>query len=76
LGVSEEEIIRFMYEIIMWLIELEEETRELIHKEAFYQTEDKIWRAFGILKNARILNSEETLNLLLHFLFKELVMQM
>lgn len=64
LGKTEIDIITEMDNLTQDLLKQEEDAREMIFKQARYQTEDKIWRSYGILKNAKLLNSEETLNLL------------
>ncbi|MCK4526561.1 hypothetical protein KAW18_04255 [candidate division WOR-3 bacterium] len=63
LGVTEEEIIQKAEEQIMWVINMEIDAREYLMDKAPYETEDKIWRSYGILKNARLLNMEDFLNL-------------
>jgi len=65
LGTSEREIIRaFSEAIIPKMVEYEKTARDALIRHSAYQLDDKIWRAFGILANARRINSEETLALL------------
>jgi len=64
LGRSEEDIIESLERVTQQIIEYEGNARHRLFKEAKDQIEDKIWRAFGILKFARVLTSEEVLNLL------------
>ena len=45
------------------IIGYEEEARGTMLKDAKPQTEDKIWRAYGIIQNARVLTSQEFMNL-------------
>ncbi len=64
LGVSEEEIIRQITRVTEEIIEREAAARQRLIDEAADIIEDKIWRAYGILKHARVLTSEEVMNLL------------
>jgi protein arginine kinase len=64
LGESEEEIVENLETFTRRIIEWEENARKRLFSEAKDQIEDKIWRAYGILKHARALTSEEVLNML------------
>ncbi len=64
LGRSEEDIVESLERVTRQIIEYEENARRRLFKEAKDQIEDKIWRAYGILKHARTLTSEEVLNML------------
>ncbi len=64
LGVSEEEITHQIRKATEDVIESEVSARQRLVDEAADMIEDKIWRAFGILKNARVLTSDEVMNLL------------
>ncbi|MFH0981633.1 MAG: protein arginine kinase [Planctomycetota bacterium] len=67
LGRSEEEIIdEFGKTIIPKMVKYELKVREAMVRERTYQLDDKVWRAYGILENARTLSSDETLFLLSH----------
>lgn len=61
LGKSEEDIILSMKNITQQIIEQERVVRQEIVKQNKYKLEDRIFRSFGILKNARIIDTEETL---------------
>ncbi len=63
LGVSEEEILKMFEKKIKNIIEDEVNSREYLTQKVGYETEDKIWRSYGILKNARILSVTDFLNL-------------
>ena len=63
LGRSEQETIEHLERVTRQLIESERRAREQLIREARFQIEDKIWRAFGILENARLLTSQEFMNL-------------
>jgi protein arginine kinase len=64
LGRSEEDIMESLERVTQQIIEYEENARTRLFKDAKDQIEDKIWRAYGILKFAHSLTSEEVLNLL------------
>ncbi len=64
LGVSEKNILELIERVTRGIIENEASARERLKTEASTQIEDKIWRAYGILRNARLLTSEEVMNLL------------
>ena len=62
LGISEENAILNLKSITMQIINQERTARrELMENERF---EDNVWRAYGILSNARILNSSEFMSLI------------
>lgn len=63
LGRHEEEIIDdFAGKIIPRIAEYELTARESLAKHRSAQLDDKIWRAYGALTNARCISGEETLN--------------
>lgn len=63
LGRHEEEIIDdFAGKIIPRIVEYELTARESLAKHRSAQLDDKIWRAYGALTNARCISGEETLN--------------
>jgi protein arginine kinase len=64
LGVTEKEILIQIENITDEIIEREATARQRLVDETKDIIEDKIWRAYGILKNARVLTSEEVMNLL------------
>jgi len=64
LGVTEEEILNQIEKITLEIIAKEAEARQRLIDEAADMIEDKIWRAYGILQHARVLTSEEVMNLL------------
>lgn len=64
LGVTEEEILQQIERVTNEIIEKEASARKRLIEETSEIIEDKIWRAYGILKNARVLTSEEVMNLL------------
>ena len=64
LGRTEEDILESLERVTRQIIEYEENARKRLFSEAQDQIEDKIWRAYGILRYARTLTSEEVLNML------------
>jgi len=64
LGHSEEEIIDNINGLIRQIIEQESQTRELLLSKNKAMLEDRVYRSYGILKNAYIISSEETIELL------------
>ncbi|RKX23875.1 MAG: protein arginine kinase [Candidatus Zixiibacteriota bacterium] len=64
LGLAEADILSQITEVAREIIEEEAGARQQLKSEAADMIEDKIWRAFGILKHARVLTSDEVMNLL------------
>jgi protein arginine kinase len=64
LGVAEKDILDHIAKITNEIIEEEAGARQTLLNEAQDMIEDKIWRSYGILKNARVLTSDEVMNLL------------
>lgn len=64
LGRREDEIIAHLEQIVLELVGHETDARERLRKEQPLIVEDQVARAFGILSNARLLSSIETLNLM------------
>ncbi|MCK4249312.1 MAG: protein arginine kinase [Candidatus Omnitrophica bacterium] len=64
LGQKEEDIIDNLARVVRQVMEHEAATRQALLKKNRAKLEDMIWRAFGVLQNARIISSAETLDLL------------
>ena len=65
LGKSESEIIeKFSGEIIPNIVKYERTARRTLAERNSRQLDDKIWRAYGLLQNARLITSAETQTLL------------
>ncbi len=65
LGHSEEEIIEsFAGTIIPRIVDYEYAARKALVSTSAYQLDDRIWRAYGLLANARCISGEETQALL------------
>uniref|UniRef100_A0A7C6EMG6 Protein-arginine kinase n=1 Tax=candidate division WOR-3 bacterium TaxID=2052148 RepID=A0A7C6EMG6_UNCW3 len=64
LGFKEDELIEKINKFARMLIDLEKKARDAIIERARYELEDKIYRSIAILRSARLINSDEVLNLL------------
>ena len=64
LGHSEEEIIQNINGLIRQIVEQEEQARQALMVQNKAMLEDKIFRSWGVLKNAYIISSQETVELL------------
>jgi protein arginine kinase len=64
LGKSEEELLDYLEKIVQHVMGVEERARQVLLRDATSILEDKVWRAFGLLRYARSLSFEETMNLL------------
>lgn len=64
LGKSEEELLDHLGEIVRRVISYEEQAREVLVRNAPTIIEDKVFRAYGLLRYARSMSFEETMNLL------------
>jgi protein arginine kinase len=69
LGRTDDGIVKRMEEVGQRLVSLEDEARERLLEEQVVQIHDKVYRAIGILKYARVLTSLELLNLLSYLRF-------
>ncbi len=63
LGQSEEEIINSLISVTVQILSQERAARAALYKNGRQLVEDRVFRAFGTLKNARILSSEEAMRL-------------
>ena len=64
LGKSEEDLLDHLGKIVRQVIEYEERARQVLQRDAPTVIADKVWRAYGLLRYARTLSFEETMNLL------------
>ncbi|MHC4660703.1 MAG: protein arginine kinase [Planctomycetota bacterium] len=64
LGKSEDTIVKDLVEVIPKVIEYERKWRDSLLDESRARLEDTVFRARGLLESARIIDSEETMNLL------------
>jgi protein arginine kinase len=64
LGKNEVELLDQLSKIVQHVMAVESRARQLLLRDATTILEDKVWRAFGLLRYARSLSFEETMNLL------------
>ena len=64
LGQSEQDIVEGLLGVAGKLVDYERDGQETLLGEARAQVEDKVWRALGLLSSARVLSSQEFMNLL------------
>lgn len=64
LGKSEEDLLDHLHTMVGHVIEAEKQARQVLQREAPAVIADKVWRAYGLLRYARALSFEETMNLL------------
>jgi len=64
LGLTEEDIITNLLSVARQLINQERSAREALGRENREQLEDRVGRAYGLLKHARLMSSEEAMRLL------------
>jgi len=64
LGKSAAELLDHLAKIVRQVIQYEEQARAVLRRDAPTVIADKVWRAYGLLRYARSLSLEETMNLL------------
>ncbi|NNG15159.1 MAG: protein arginine kinase [Gemmatimonadales bacterium] len=64
LGKSEFDLLDHLGKMVQQVITYEEQARQVLLRDAPSVIEDKVWRAYGLLRYARSLSFEETMNLL------------
>jgi protein arginine kinase len=64
LGKGEEDLLEHLEKIVAQVIHLEQQARQVLLRDAPAVIEDKIWRAYGLLRYARSLSFDEVMNLL------------
>jgi protein arginine kinase len=64
LGKSEDELLDHLGKIVRQVISYEQQARDILQRDAAAVIEDKVWRAYGLLRYARSVTFEETMNLL------------
>ena len=64
LGRSEPELVEQVGDVVPVLIEYERRAREFLIRESQQNIHDQVSRAYGILRNAQTISSEETMHLL------------
>ncbi len=64
LGLTEAELIRRVNDIMPVIIDYERQARDFLVKESHENLHDRVSRAYGILRTAQTISSEETMHLL------------
>ncbi len=64
LGRSEEELVKQVGDIVPVIIDYERQARQFLIKESQENLHDRVSRAYGILRTAQTISSEETMHLL------------
>jgi protein arginine kinase len=64
LGKSEEELIDHLQKIVHQVVQYEQQARSILLRDATTVIEDKVWRAYGLLRYAHTISFEEVMNLL------------
>jgi protein arginine kinase len=64
LGKSEQEVIRILTEVVPQVIQYERTARQALMNERRQHLHDQVSRAYGVLKTAHTISSEETMHLL------------
>ncbi|HXY20065.1 MAG TPA: protein arginine kinase [Gemmatimonadales bacterium] len=64
LGKTEDELLDHLGKIVRQVVTYEEQARQVLLRDAPTIIEDKVWRAYALLRYARSLSFEETMNLL------------
>jgi len=63
LGVSEIDIIQSLEKVVRQVLDYEAQAKQILLRDARSQIEDKVWRAYGILKYCRKVSSQEVMSL-------------
>jgi protein arginine kinase len=64
LGKTESDLVDHLDRMVRQVIQYETQARQVLLREAAALTEDKIWRAYGLLRYARSLSFDELMNLM------------
>ncbi len=64
LGSTEHELLDHLGKMVRQVMDYEEQARQVLLRDAPTIIEDKVWRAYGLLRYARALSFEEAMNLL------------
>jgi protein arginine kinase len=64
LGKSEQDLLDHLAKMVRQVMAYEEQARQVLLRDVPTIIEDKVWRAYGLLRHARTLSFEETMNLL------------
>lgn len=64
LGKSEEDLVDHLQRVVQQVVQYETQARGILLRDAPTVIEDKVWRAYGLLRHARSASFEEVMNLL------------
>jgi protein arginine kinase len=64
LGKTEEDLIDHLQKIVQQVVQYEKQARSVLLRDARTVIEDKVWRAYGLLRYARSISFDEVMNLL------------
>ena len=64
LGTPEEVMVKNLREMVVKVITYERRSREMLFRKARRLLEDKVWRAYGLLRYSRSVNTKEALSLI------------
>lgn len=64
LGKTEEDLVDHLQRIVQQVVQYEMQARTVLLRDAPTVIEDKVWRAYGLLRHARSISFEEVMNLL------------
>jgi protein arginine kinase len=64
LGTPEDVIVKNLREMVLKVIAYERRAREMLFRKAQTLLEDKVWRAYGLLRYSRSVNTKEALSLI------------
>jgi protein arginine kinase len=64
LGQTEAELLDHLGKVVRQVMDYEEQARQVLLRNAPAIIEDKVWRAYGLLRYARALSFDEAMNLL------------
>lgn len=64
LGRGEEDLVKQVGDVVPTIIDYERKAREFLIRESHENLHDRVSRAYGILRNAQTISSEETMHLL------------
>ncbi|MFO7897551.1 MAG: protein arginine kinase [Planctomycetota bacterium] len=62
LGKSEVEIVENLASTVPTIVTMERKARQALMEQQRERLEDKVWRAFGVLRSARAISSDETID--------------
>ncbi len=62
LGTSEIDIIQSLEKVVVQVLDYEARAREILLRDALSQIEDKVWRAYGILRYCRRMTSQDVMS--------------